>query len=135
MSPRNQKGSSLVEALVSMALIMFSLLAVAPLFVHAERVSATDANMGYVGAAAVKRMELLDAASFPTLVVGGSLTANTVDAAGVPYYDLSNPDVVVRWSIAAGPTPGARTVRVRAVARRHDLGQAKSVTLVTVRGQ
>ncbi len=130
MTRRKERGSSLVEALVAMALILFSLLAVAPLFVFAARESLSDASMGAVSAAAVRRLELLNAQSYSTLAVGGRLSAN--DAS---FFDDSDPRVLVRWQIAKDAALELKTIRVRAVARRIDLGPAKAVTLVTVRGR
>lgn len=128
---RTEQGSSLVETLAAMTLILFALLAAAPLFDHAARGGAADADMGYVGAAAVKRMELLEKVSYLALTAGGSLSANVSS-----YSDTtSDPRVIVRWTITNDATLTLKTVRVRAIARRQEVGQVKQVILVTMRAR
>lgn len=87
--------------------------------------------MGYVGAAAVKRMELLEKVSYLALTAGGSLSANVSS-----YSDTtSDPRVIVRWTITNDATLTLKTVRVRAIARRQEVGQVKQVILVTMRAR
>jgi hypothetical protein len=84
-----------------------------------------------VGAAAVDRMELLRASDFYSLPAGGSLTSNVSG-----YSDTSNPRYTVRWQIVNNGSPATeKTVSVRAIAVRQAMGNAKEVTLVSLRAR
>jgi prepilin-type N-terminal cleavage/methylation domain-containing protein len=125
------RGFSLSELLVAVVLLAFGLLSVVPLFVLATRENSVGEDLGFVGAAAVGRLERLREQSYvsPSLAAGGSLDS---DAAG--YFDDSDPEVLVRWLITDNASPdGSKTLVVRAVARESALGQGKRVTLTTVR--
>ena len=124
-------GFTLIEILVAIFLTGLGLLAVAPMFVYATRSTASSADLGSVGAAGVKRMEVLRSQAFGTLTAGGSLTSNTTG-----YYDTSDPDYVVRWTIENNATPATRkTIKVRAQATRRVVGLKKETTLTTVRSR
>jgi len=119
----------LLENLVAIAILMFGLLAAAPMFVQAMKATEVGADVSAAGSAAVDRMELLRATEYSSLTVGGGLTS---DVTG--YADTSDPDVVVRWQIEdiTTPVPG-KTIRVRAIMQRQVVGRAKQVTLTTRR--
>ena len=119
----------LLENLVAIAILMFGLLAAAPMFVQAMKATEVGADVSAAGSAAVDRMELLRATEYSSLTAGGGLTS---DVTG--YADTSDPDVVVRWQIEdiTTPVPG-KTIRVRAIMQRQVVGQAKQVTLTTRR--
>jgi len=119
----------LLENLVAIAILMFGLLAAAPMFVQAMKATEVGADVSAAGSAAVDRMELLRATEYSSLTVGGGLTS---DVTG--YADTSDPDVVVRWQIEdiTTPVPGM-TIRVRAIMQRQVVGRAKQVTLTTRR--
>ena len=128
MTDNAQRGSSLVEALVALFLLLVSLVGVAPLFVFAMHSGVADADMGAVGATAVKRMEQISAAPYGLLSIGGSLTANKPG-----YYDNSDPDVLTRWRISATGSLNLKRIEVVAIAKRPTTAPKKIVTLVTVR--
>ena len=126
-----EAGFTLVEVLVALFLLAIGLLAVAPMFVYATRVAAASADLGTVDARAVHRLEVLRATDFSALVGGGSLTANTAG-----YFDASDPDVTVRWTIVNNAVPATlKTITVRAIATRRAIGLQKEITLSTRRGQ
>lgn len=128
----DSRGFTLVEALVAMLLLLGGLLAVAPMFVLAIRVSASSADLGTVGAIAVEQMEDLRSRSWAGLPAGGSLTSNVTD-----YSETTGEGHVVRWQITDnGTTPVTlKTIRVRVIAPRQVIGRAKQVTLASVRAQ
>jgi Tfp pilus assembly protein PilV len=127
----SERGSSLVEVLVAFVLLTFGVLAAAPMFIHGTRMAAASADVGTAGAAATKRMELLRATSFGSLVAGGSLVSDLVS-----YSDLSDPAVRVRWTIANDASPAtAKTITVIAISRRVVSGPAKRVKLTTMRSR
>lgn len=128
---RGSSGFSLVEVLLAVVLLGLSILAVGPMFVYGLRKSAASADFGRVGAAAVRKMELLREASFGSLAAGGSLTTSLTS-----FADTSDPDVIVRWTIANDATPPTvKTISVIAVARRSVSGPAKQIQLQTKRSR
>jgi hypothetical protein len=126
---RDSGGFSLVEALVALLLLTLGLLATAPMFVYASKVTASGADMGRVGSIDVRRLEILRASGFSSLTAGGSLTSNVTG-----YFDTSVPQYTVRWTVADNATPPTvKTVTVRVLDTRTIVGAAKEITLVTLR--
>lgn len=124
-----ESGFTLVEVLMALFLIGIGVLAAAPMFMYAMQGNATGADLGSVGAIAVERMEQLRAADYVTLTAGGSLTANVAG-----YFDTSDPNYTVRWTIADNVNPvKSKTITVRAVAVRQVVGMRKDVVLTTMR--
>ncbi len=126
-----QSGLTLLELLISLVLLGFGVLAVAPLFVSALTGTATSADLGWVGAYATERMELLRTQDYGTLTVGGSLVA---DSSG--YVDNPEPGILVRWEVVdnSAAVSGTKVVTVRAMSLRQTRGVARGVTLSTIRG-
>ena len=125
----HENGFTLVEVLMALFLIGIGVLAAAPMFMYAMQGNATGADFGSVGAIAVERMEQLRAANFVTLTAGGSLAANVTG-----YFDVSDPDYTVRWTITDNVNPvKSKTITVRAVAERQVVGARKDVILTTMR--
>ena len=131
-SPRHTSdGFSLVEVLVALFLIGIGVLAAAPMFIYAMQGNAVGGDFGTVGATAVERMELLRATDYGSLAAGGSLTVGVAN-----YFDNSDPEITVRWSITDNTTPAqTKTIQVRAIANRQVVGERKDVTLTTIRGK
>ena len=124
-----QRGATLLEVLVALFLAGLGMLAMAPLFVYATESSATAADLGTVGAQAVRRMEILRSRGFGSLAAGGSLTTSVAG-----FSDASDPDVTVWWTVSHNAFPPTRkTITVRARATRVVVGIPKEVTLSTVR--
>jgi prepilin-type N-terminal cleavage/methylation domain-containing protein len=125
------EGFTLVEVLIAMFLIGIGVLAAAPMFIYAMQGNAVGGDFGSVGATAVEHMELLRSQDWGTLTAGGSLSTSVAN-----YFDTSDPDVTVRWSITDNTTPAqTKTIQVRAVANRQVVGERKDVTLTTIRGK
>ncbi len=128
---RGEHGSSLVEVLVAFVLLTFGVLAVAPMFVYGVRRAAASADFGKAGAAATKRMERLRGTAYGSLAPGGSLVSDVLT-----YSDLTDPTVLVRWTITNDATPATvKTISVVAIARRQVSGPAKRVKLTTLRAR
>lgn len=133
----SQRGVSLIETLVSLLLIAMAVLAAAPMFVHAIQGRDVGADYSQVGARAVARMEILRATDYsdPALAIGGSMVSNWSNGT-IDYFDASDPDYAVRWTIAAHPTiADAKVINVQALAWDPSVGAIKQVTLATVRGE
>ncbi|MDH3283199.1 MAG: prepilin-type N-terminal cleavage/methylation domain-containing protein [Acidobacteriota bacterium] len=132
MKTADPKGFTLVEALVAMLLLLGGLLAVAPMFVFAMKVAATGADLGTVGAIAVEQMEDIRSQTWSGLPAGGDLTS---DVAG--YSRTTADGHIVRWSITNNGTSPVtlKTIKVRVIAPRQVIGQAKEVTLTGLRAQ
>jgi Tfp pilus assembly protein PilV len=128
---RRAGGFTLVEVLLALALLFVGLVAAAPMFVFAMKETAAGADMGFVGAAAVDRMELLRSTDFSSLPAGGSLTSSVTG-----YSDTSSPRCTVFWQIVDNGSPATeKTISVRAVATRQAIGNAKDVTLTSLRAR
>jgi len=126
-----EEGFSLVELLAALFLLAAGLLSVAPMFVYGARKAASSADFGEVGAAAVGRMEQLRATGFASLTAGGSLSSNVAS-----YFDVSDPAVTVRWTIADDATPAtSKTINVIAIAKRKVSGPSKQVQMATKRAR
>jgi prepilin-type N-terminal cleavage/methylation domain-containing protein len=128
----DSRGFTLIEALVAMVLLLGGLLAVAPMFVLALKVSASGADIGSVGAIAVEQMEDLRSNDWTALPAGGGLNSNVTG-----YFDTTAEGHTVRWQIVDnGTTPVTlKTISVRVIAVRQVIGQAKEVTLTSLRAQ
>lgn len=125
------RGSSLLEVLVALFLMLLGALAAAPMFISATKANAVGADFGEVGARGVTRMEQLRAIDYKALAAGGQLNVNTTG-----YFDDSDPDYVVRWRITDNITPPrTKTIEVRVLATRQVQGQAKEVVLTCLRGR
>ena len=128
---REQAGFTLLEILVAVFLVGIGLLSVAPMFVYVTKSTASSADLGTVGAAAVQRMEVIRSIPFSDLAAGGSLTTNNTG-----FVDTSAPDFVVRWTVTNNATPATRkTIVVRALATRRAVGLQKEIVLTTVRSR
>jgi prepilin-type N-terminal cleavage/methylation domain-containing protein len=127
-----QRGFTLVEALVAMLLLLGGLLAIAPMFVLAMKVSASSADLGNVGAIGVEQMEELRSRNWTALTAGGDLNSN---AAG--FFRTTTEGFIVRWSITDNATTPVtlKTIRVRVLAPRQVIGEVKQVNLVSLRAQ
>jgi uncharacterized protein (DUF2235 family) len=115
---------------LALLLVAIGLLAAAPMFVYAMKVSAASADVGTDAAGAVQKLESLRQAPFATLTAGGSLNADVVG-----FSDTSNPAVTLRWTIADDTTPPKRkTITIVAIAtRRTSMGVQKTVRFTTLR--
>ncbi|MCP3978314.1 MAG: hypothetical protein GY716_03140 [bacterium] len=127
----NQDGFTLLEVVFALTFLAISVMALAPMFVFASKQNATGRELGIAGAAAVQQLEVLRSEPYANLTAGGSLGT---DVSG--YLDKSDPEFILRWTIADNPNPPARTkiITVRAVATAPAIGLPKEVTIVTVRG-
>ncbi len=129
--PRNAAGFSLLEALVAIFLTSAALLAAAPLFVHASHANDASADMGFVGAIAVDRMEQLRQELWRNLGTGGSLTS---DVAG--YFDDSDPDFLVRWQVSDNASPSqSKSVTILVLPLTDQSGPRRSVEITSIRGR
>lgn len=124
-------GFSLAELLVGLLLMSLAVLAAAPLFAYAMHANAASRDLGWVGVAAERRLEIIRQQPFDGLLPGGSVTA---DVSG--YFDTSQPDVLVRWQITdnSATIPQTKIVTVRATRTREGYGPAGQVTTITLRG-
>jgi prepilin-type N-terminal cleavage/methylation domain-containing protein len=127
---KRAEGFTLIEVVVGLLLLAIGLIATVPMFAYAARENAVGGDLGSVGARAVQRMEILRGTSWLNLAGGGALDS---DVSG--YFDGSDPDVVVRWTVADNVSPDpTKTIVVRAIAQRQVVGLPKQATLVVVRG-
>ena len=126
---KSDTGFTIVEVVVALSLMFVVLMSAAPMFIFAMKENASAGDLGMVGAAAVDRTELLRAVDFNLLLAGGSITSNVTG-----YFDVSDPEVTVRWQVTNNANPVTeKTIQVRAIRTRQAMGRAKNITLVTLR--
>jgi len=131
MRQKRSSGFTLPEVNIALFIVGIGLLALAPLFIQGAKVTASSMDMSIAAAAAVERLELLRATGFNSLPAGGSVTSNVTG-----FFDSSNPDVTVRWSITDNASPATlKTIAVRATATGSPMGLPKRADLVTVRSR
>ena len=132
MIPRNQSGFTLMEIIVALFLIAIGVVATAPLFVYASQENAIGGDLGHVGAVAVRQMERLRATNYYALANGGDLDSDVNN-----YFDDSDADVLVRWTVAdhTGGPADTKLITVRALAVRQLIGAAKRAELISVRSK
>ena len=131
MRQKRSPGFTLPEVSIALFVVGVGLLALAPLFIQGARVTASSMDMSISAAAAVERLELLRATGFNSLTAGGSVTSNVTG-----FFDTSNPDVTVRWTITDNASPATlKTIAVRAIATDSPMGLPKQTDLVTVRAR
>jgi len=127
----SSRGFSLAELLVGLVLLSLAALAAAPLFAYAMHGNASSRDLGWVGVAAERQLELLRGQPFDTLTPGGSVTSNVTG-----YFDSPQPGIVVRWQITdnSATIPQTSIVTVRATRARIGYGPRGQVTTITLRG-
>ncbi len=72
---RRENGTSLLEVLVALLLIVMGALSVAPMFISSADANASGANISWLTSIAAARMESFRATAFHELVAGGALRA------------------------------------------------------------
>jgi prepilin-type N-terminal cleavage/methylation domain-containing protein len=126
----DQRGMTLVEALVAMLLLSFGLLAAAPMFVQSARQNTTGADLGVVAAVAREQMESLRWEDYSALTAGGSLNSDTTG-----FFDGSTPGITIRWQIVTNISPAnTKTISVRVIADSIGPGAQRDLVLTTLRG-
>lgn len=127
----SENGTSLLEVLVALLLIVMGALSVAPMFISSAKANASGADISSLTSIATARMESFRATAFQDLVAGGSLTSNLAG-----YSDTTVPGVVLRWVIVDGGGPSdTKTIRLIATVVTQLAGRPKSVELTTLRAK
>ena len=142
-SPRSdERGFTLVEAMVSMVILTIGLVALAELLAVTMRLQQLGRNETSAVRLAEDLMDQLRSAYFgevgtevgidPRIVVGGSLTAN------VANYNDTVPGYRRRWLVVAGPAsaagavPNLRQITVRVIPEVTDRRVASTYELVSI---
>ena len=146
----NERGFTLVEAVVAMMVCTIGLVAMAELMAVTLRLQQLGRNSTSAVRLAQDRVDELTTLSFttsPSMACGGSITANVANYNDTPLEDNGTPDnpaddtitkgYTVRWLVTAGPDadPNLRTVTIRVVPDVNDRRTASPYELVTfIRG-
>lgn len=148
----NERGFTLVEAMVAMVVCTIGLVAMAELMAVTLRLQQLGRNSTSAVRLAQDKIDELTIMPFnpaaaqynPAIACGGSLSAPELDHNDVPLKDNGTPndtadDTVVkgytrRWLITAGPDgdPDLRTVTVRVLPDISDRRVASPVDLTTI---
>ena len=148
----NERGFTLVEAMVAMVVCTVGLVAMAELMAITLRLQQLGRNSTSAVRLAQDKVDELTTMPFnpaaaqynPAIACGGSLTANAADHNDEPLKDNGTPgdtadDTVVkgytrRWLISAGPDgdPDLRTVTVSVIPDNNDRRVASPFNLTTI---
>ena len=143
----NERGFTLVEAVVAMMVCTVGLVAMAELLAVTLRLQQLGRNSTSAVRLAQDRVDALTTMNFatnPSVACGGSLVANVANYNNIPLEDNGTPnnpadDTItkgyrVRWMVAAGPDGdlNLRTVSVRVIPDVNDGRTASTYNLVTV---
>lgn len=146
----NERGFTLVEAIVAMAVCTIGLIAMAELLAVTLRLQQLGRNSTSAVRLAQDKIDELTTMNFitnPSAACGGSIDANEADHFDTPLQDNGTPDdptddtvmkgYTRRWIISAGPDadPNLREVTVRVIPEVNDRRVATPYDLTTfIRG-
>jgi type II secretory pathway pseudopilin PulG len=146
----NERGFTLVEAVVATVVCTIGLVAMAELLAVTLRVQQLGRNSTSAIRLAQDKVDELTTMNFitnPSAACGGSIDANTADHFDTPMEDNGTPDdpaddtvmkgYTRRWIISAGPDadPNLRAVTVRVIPELNDRRVATPYDLTTfIRG-
>lgn len=125
--PNAQRGSGLIEALISMLVTTVVILGLAGLVlqgVRLQQVSRNSTTATLVAMAELERLRILPS-SDPQRAVGGSLTADVAN-----HFSTPEPGFVARWVVAAGPV-GSQQLTLRVVRTNLNARPAQVQVLLT----
>jgi type II secretory pathway pseudopilin PulG len=143
----NERGFTLVEAVVAMMVCTVGLVAMAELMAVTLRLQQLGRNSTSAVRLAQDKIDELTTMNFitnPTAACGGSIDANEADHFDTPMQDNGTPDdptddtvmkgYTRRWIISAGPDadPNLREVTVRVIPEVNDRRVATPYDLTTV---
>lgn len=130
MTRRDCAGFTLLEILVALVLMGLAILAAVPLFVYAMESNQTADDVGRINTLAMQQLEVLRSTDYSSLTAGGDLDSNLSG-----FFDDSESEYLVRWVIADGGSPPAKTITVRAIAHVSSVGEKRQSTITTVRAE
>jgi type II secretory pathway pseudopilin PulG len=143
----NERGFTLIEAIVAMLVCTVGLVAMAQLMAVTLRLQQLGRNSTSAARLAQDKVDELTTMDFATnlsAACGGSLTAPVLNHWDTPMDDNGTPDDATddtnpkgytrRWFISAGPDldPNLRTVTVRVLPVVNDLRTAQPYDLTTI---
>jgi type II secretory pathway pseudopilin PulG len=143
----NERGFTLVEAIVAMVVCTIGLVAMAELLAVTLRLQQLGRNSTSAVRLAQDKVDELTTLNFddaPAAACGGSIDANAADHFDVPKEDNGTPDnpnddaimkgYTRRWIISAGPDgdPNLRQVTVRVIPEVNDRRVAAPYDLTSV---
>lgn len=131
---RDQRGFTLVEALVAAVVLTIGLVAVAELLAVSLRMHMLGRESTRATRLAQDKFEELMKVNFSTHPSIQINAANTLDADVANYFDAPTPEYTRRWQVAAGPNANwrLRTVTVRVIPTLDDRRVSDEVTITTV---
>jgi len=143
----NERGFTIVEAVVAMMVCTIGLVAMAELMAVTLRLQQLGRNSTSAVRLAQDRVDELTTLNFataPSMACGGSIDANVANYNDTPLEDNGTPDdpaddtltkgYTVRWMVAAGPDAdlNLRTVTIRVIPDVNDRRTASPYDLVTI---
>jgi prepilin-type N-terminal cleavage/methylation domain-containing protein len=135
LRPSDERGFTLVEAMVALVILTIGLVSLAELLAVTLRLQQLGRNEASAVRLADDLMDQLRSLNFdlaPTVQIGGSLTAN------VANYNDTVPGYRRRWLVEAGPAsaagaePNLRLVTIRVIPDVADNRTASTYQLVSI---
>src|SRR5262245_47775958 len=131
---RDQRGLTIIEAMVSTMVLTIALVAMAELLAVSLRMHQLGRTSTQASRLAQDKFEELMKMNFdtnPAIQVNG---ANTLDSNVTNYFDQPVGGYTRRWQVSAGPAanPRLRTVVVRVIPEVNDRRMTDMFTLTTV---
>jgi type IV pilus assembly protein PilV len=131
----DERGFTLVEAMVAMVILTIGLVSLAELLAVSLRLQQLGRNETSAVRLAQDKLDWLETQSFTALppiaaiAIGGSLTANVTD-----YNDSEVPGYRRRWLVEAGPDgdPDLRQVTIRVIPDNADRRTASPYDLISI---
>jgi hypothetical protein len=118
-SHHNEAGFTLIEALVSIVVLIFGLVAVTNLFLVGGTSNQTANHMSATTAEAMETLEALKALPFPALTAGGDLDSDQGNAVPCQFDCMANPEDCPTRCVVSGnynyyrAVPGVGLIRTR----------------------
>ena len=130
----NERGMSLIEALVSLLILTSVLLAMAQLIGLGVHVNRASSDITTITALAERRLEQLQSIDYAAIPVGGSVLS---DSPG--FFDLLDadgdgvPDYTRRWLVT--DSGSSKMIRVRVLSRLQVFGPSREATIALMVAQ
>jgi prepilin-type N-terminal cleavage/methylation domain-containing protein len=137
LSATDQRGFTLAEVTVAMLVCVVGLMGMAQMLAVTLRMQQLGRNSTSAIRMAQDKIDELSSMHFennPSVMCGGSLTANTANYNDVPVVNGQNQPYRRRWLIARGPDndPQLRQVTVRLVPEVNDRNMTAQIDLVGI---
>ncbi|MDO8681249.1 MAG: prepilin-type N-terminal cleavage/methylation domain-containing protein [Acidobacteriota bacterium] len=130
--PSDERGFTLVEAMVAMVILTIGLVSLAELLAVSLRMQQLGRNETQAVRLTTDKLDQLNSLNFDTALtiqIGGSLTANVAN-----HFDTDVPGYTRRWLVEAGPDGNAnlRQITIRVIPTNTDARVNSSFEMISI---